>query len=57
MKKRIKNIISVIGVILLVLGITASIPLFLQKSYLGMIMGLVSVIIGIILLSISFGDW
>ena len=56
MKKRIKNIISVIGVILLVLGITASIPLFLQKSYLGMIMGLVSVIIGIILLSISFGD-
>ena len=56
MKKRVKNIVSVIGVILLVLGITASIPLFLQKSYLGMIAGLASVIIGIILLAISFGE-
>ncbi len=56
MKNRAKNIVSVVGVILLVLGVTASIPLFLQKSYSGMIIGLASVIIGIILLSISFGD-
>jgi uncharacterized membrane protein HdeD (DUF308 family) len=56
MKKRTKNVVSVIGVILLVLGITTSIPLFLQKSYLGMITGLASVIVGLILLAIAFGD-
>jgi len=56
MKKRTKNVISVIGVILLVLGITTSIPLFLQKNYLGMIISLISVIIGVILLAISFGE-
>ena len=56
MKKRAKNIISVIGIILLILGITSSIPLYLQKSYLGLISSLFSVITGVILLAIVFGD-
>lgn len=56
MKKITKNVVSVIGVILLVLGVTSSIPLFLQKSYLGLGFSMLSVIFGIIFLAIAFGD-
>jgi hypothetical protein len=56
MKKRVKNIVSIIGVILLILGVTSSIPLFLQKSYLGLVFSLISVIFGVIFLAIAFGE-
>lgn len=57
MRKRIKNILAVIGVISLVTGITISIPLFLRNLYFAgsLVIGLL-IIAGLILLAIAFGD-
>jgi len=56
MKKRVKNLLSVFGVLLTLGGVTMAIPFYLNKIYFGLIMSFVFVIIGIILLSIAFGE-
>ena len=56
MKKRAKNIISVIGVILTIIGIIISISSFVKENYLGLGISLIAVILGVIFLAIAFGD-
>lgn len=56
MKKRIKNILSVIGVIFEVIGILGAIPFFLKEMYI--IAGFFSflVIVGLIFLALAFSE-
>lgn len=56
MKKKIKKIVSVIGVICLVIGLAVLIPSFLSKSYFGIGASAFLVILGLILLAIAFGE-
>jgi len=54
MNRRIKNIISVIAIILLVIGVLTSIPAFLERNFTILLIDLVIVIIGVILFASVF---
>ena len=47
---------GVLGVILVVMGVTGTIPLALNKQYLGLSITAILVIVGIILIAWAFGD-
>jgi len=49
-----KQVVAVIGVILLILGLTISIPAFLNANYVALGAGGVSVIAGVILIAFGF---
>ena len=56
MKKETKNIVAVLGVISTVVGVIGAVPSFLGENYaLGLGFSVV-VVIGLVLLAISFGD-
>lgn len=56
MKKTQKNMFLVAGTILTILGITGSIPSFLNEQYTVATLSAIFVIGGIILLAVGFGD-
>ncbi len=56
MNLKIKNIISVIASILLITGITTSIGAFLERNFIILSIDFILIVIGVILLSIVFGD-
>ena len=56
MNKKNKKIVSVIGTVSLVMGLTSSIPSFLNSSYFGIGASAFFVILGLILLAIAFGE-
>ena len=56
MKRTTKNLLAVAGVISTIIGITGAIPSFLKEMYGVAISSAILIILGIILLAISFGD-
>lgn len=56
MNKRIKNVISVIAIILLIIGVTTSFPAFIERNFIVLLIDFVIVVIGVILLAIVFGE-
>ena len=56
MKRRIRNILAVVGVISTVMGIVGAIPSFLQESYDVTTGSVVLIVAGLVLLAIAFGD-
>jgi len=56
MKKRVKNLLSVFGVIFFIMGISILIPSYLNNNILGFGLSLASVIIGGVLFAIVFGE-
>ena len=56
MKKQAKNLLAVAGIISMVMGVTGSIPFFLQEKYSLAIVSTLFIIGGLVLLAIAFGD-
>ncbi len=56
MKKTVKNILAVAGVISAVLGITSAIPSFLQANYAIATFASLLIVAGLVMLAIAFGD-
>jgi hypothetical protein len=56
MKRKAKNLLAVAGIIATVVGIMGAIPSLLHNNVIVAIVSIISVIGGIILLAISFGD-
>lgn len=56
-KKKNKMVIGVLGVVLTIFGVIGTIPILLNKEYLvGLLATGLSVIVGIILIALAFGD-
>jgi len=56
MQKRKKNLLSVFGIILGVIGLFMAVPSYLNSTYLGLGISSCLVIIGIVLLALAYGD-
>jgi len=54
MQKRLKNILSIFGVISLIFGIAVSIPSWINSNYFGFGISIGLVVIGGILLSVAY---
>lgn len=55
-KKKNKTVIGVIGVLLTLFGVIGTIPVLQNKEYLFLIITALAVVIGVILVALSFSD-
>ncbi len=56
MAKKKRTIWGVIGIILVIMGVTGSIPFAIQRQFIGVSVSAVFVIGGVILIAWAFGD-
>lgn len=56
MRKQVRNIVSLIGVICSVVGAILAVPFFLTGKYIPAIIATIFVVIGLVFLAFAFGD-